>query len=278
MILVTGATGKVGRRLIAQLREQGALVRAVARDPRAAGLPPGVEVVRADLADPGSLEPHLAGVESVFLLWPFTSTEATADLAPMVVEVIASHVPSIVYLSAQAAAEQPDSFWAAVERLIEASGVKWTFLQPVGFAANTLIWADQIRSGDVVRWPYGTAARSLIHERDIAAVAARALTEDGHSGARYLLTGPATLTQAEQVHAIGAAIGRPLRWEELPREAARKELADAFGDTAFAEAALDAWAGFVSQPEQVTSTVRDITGAPARTFGQWAADNAAAFR
>jgi uncharacterized protein YbjT (DUF2867 family) len=193
-----------------------------------------------------------------------------------VVEVVARYVPRIVYLSAAAAADQPDSFWATVERLVE--GAQWTFLRPTGFATNTLMWADQIRSGDVVRWPYRAAVRSLIHERDIAAVAVRALAEDGHGGAQYVLTGPATLTQAEQVHAIGAAIGRPLRWQELPREAARKLLADAMGDPVFAEAALDSWAEFVTRPEPVTSTVRDVTGVPARPFGQWAADHADDFR
>jgi uncharacterized protein YbjT (DUF2867 family) len=253
-------------------------VRAVARDPDAAVLPTGVEVVRGDLADPRSLEAHLSGVEAVFLLWPFTSPETAADLAPQVVEVIARNVPRIVYLSAQAATEQPDSNWSIVERAIEQSGTAWTFLRPTGFATNTLGWADQIRADGVVRQPYGDAARSLIDERDIAAVAVRALTEDGHRGARYVLTGPTTLTQAQQVQAIGAAIGRLVRWEELPREAARQELADAFGDAEFADTALDAWAGFVSQPETVTSTVQDITGAPAHTFGQWAAENAAAFR
>jgi uncharacterized protein YbjT (DUF2867 family) len=119
-------------------------------------------------------------------------------------------VPRIVYLSAQAAGERPDSFWAAVERLVEASGAQWTILRPTGFAANTLMWADQVRSSDVVRWVYGAAARSLIHERDIAAVAVRTLTGPGHAGERYVLTGPQAVTQAEQVRAIGAAIGRPL--------------------------------------------------------------------
>src|SRR5260370_709849 len=127
-----------------------------------------------DLADPGSLKPHLQAVESVFLVWPFTS----ADVARGVVEVLARHVPRIVYLSAQAAAGRPDSFWATVERLIEASGAAWTFLRPTGFADNTLMWADQIRNGDVVRWPYGAAARALIHERATAAVAVRALARD----------------------------------------------------------------------------------------------------
>lgn len=135
-----------------------------------------------------------------------------------------------MYLSAQAAAGQPDSFWALAERAIEDSGASWTFLRPTGFAANTLMWADQIRSGNVVRWPFGGAARALIDERDIAAVAVRALTGDGHAGTRYLLSGPAVLTQAEQLAAIGQAIGRELRWRELPRPAAVQELTAAWGD------------------------------------------------
>jgi uncharacterized protein YbjT (DUF2867 family) len=139
------------------------------------------------------------------------------------------------------------------------------------------MWADQIRSGDVVRWPFGAAGRALIDERDIAAVAVRALTEDGHAGARYVLSGPAVLTQAEQVAAIGQAIGRELRWEELPRDAARQVLTAAWGDAAFAESALDAWEWFVDHPETVTSAVPDLTGTPARGFADWAAGNAAAF-
>jgi uncharacterized protein YbjT (DUF2867 family) len=278
VILVTGATGKVGRQLVSQLTATGAAVRAVARDPATAELLPGADVVRADLADPGSLEPHLAGIDAVFLLWPFTSPAAAADLAPGLVKAVARQVPRIVYLSAQAADGQPGSFWAMVEQLIEAAAADWTFLRPAGFAANTLIWADQIRAGDVVRWPYGAASRSLIHERDIAAVACLALTEAGHAGARYVLTGPSRLTQAEQVQAIGAAIGRPLRWQELPAEAARQQLMAEFGDAAFADSALSTWAEFVRKPEVLTTTVQELTRAPARTFGQWAIDHADDFR
>jgi uncharacterized protein YbjT (DUF2867 family) len=140
------------------------------------------------------------------------------------------------------------------------------------------MWADQIRSGGVVRWPFGAAARAPIDERDIAAVAVRALTGDGHDGARYLLSGPAVLTQARQLAAIGQAIGRQLGWEELPRRDALAALAAAWGDRAFAETALNAWEWFVDHPETVTSTVQDVTGAPARSFADWAAANAAAFR
>ncbi len=113
-------------------------------------------------------------------------------------------------------------FHADMERLIEQSGLEWTFLRPSGFATNTRLWAGQIRESGVVRWPYGAAARSLIHESDIAAVAARALTADGYGGAKHVLTGPELITQAEQVRTIGEAIGRPVRWEEVPPDAVRR--------------------------------------------------------
>ena len=275
MIVVTGGTGRVGRQVAAQLRERDLPVRVVSRS---VGRPPaGVEAARADLADPASLEPHLRDAGALFLLWPFTSAEMTAALAPKLAEIAARHVARVVYLSAQPAGERPGSFWALVERAIEDSGAEWTFLRPTGFASNTLMWADQIRSGDVVRWPFGAAARTLIDERDVAAVAVRALTEDGHAAARYVLTGPAVLTQAKQLAAIGSALGRDLTWEELPRPAAQQALAAAWGDPGFAASALDTWERFVSRPETVTSTVRDVTGVPAHSFADWAAANAAAF-
>ncbi len=276
MIVVTGGTGRVGQQVVAQLRERNLKVRVVSRRP---GQPEaGVQTAAADLADPASLEAALRGADALFLLWPFTSAELTATLAPQVAKLAARHVTRIVYLSAQPAAERPGSFWALTERAIEDSGAAWTFLRPVGFASNTLMWADQIRAGDVVRWPFGAAARSLIDERDIAAVAVKALTQDDHAGARYLLSGPAVLTQAEQLAAIGRALGRDLTWEELPRAQAQQALAAAWGDPGFAASALDTWERFVTHPEVVTSTVRDLTGVPAHTFADWAAANAGAFR
>jgi len=278
VILVTGATGTVGRQVVAQLSERGVPVRAATRDPASARMPAGVAVVKADLADPASLEQHLPGVDAVFLLWPFTEPERAADLGSRVVAVLARRAPRIVYLSAQAAAGRPDSFWARMERLIEDSGVQFTFLRPTGFAANTLMWADQIRGDGVVRWPYGAAARSLIHERDIAAVAVRALTEDGHAERRYLLTGPELITQAEQVRVIGEVTGRPARWQELAPQEARAHLLAAWGDPGFVDSALETWARQVAEPEPVTRTVEEVTGVPARTFRQWAADHAGDFR
>ena len=230
MIVVLGATGRVGRQVVSQLSEQNLPVRAVSRSARAAAWPAGVAPAQADLADPASLEPALRGADALFLVWPFTSAERTQGLAPKVAEVAARQVGRIVYLSAQPAADRPGSFWALTERAIEGSGAGWTFLRPTGFAANTLMWAGQIRSGDTVRWPFGAAARSLIDERDIAAVAVRALTEDGHHGARYLLSGPGVLTQEAQLAAIGRALGRDLRWAELSRAEALPVLTAAWGD------------------------------------------------
>jgi uncharacterized protein YbjT (DUF2867 family) len=109
-----------------------------------------------------------------------------------------------------------NQFYAEIERLIEASGLQWTFLRPSGFAANTLGWAPNIRAERLARAPYGAARRSLIHEADIAAVAVRALIEDGQAGTKHVLSGPEALTQVEQARAIGEAIGHPVRFEETP--------------------------------------------------------------
>jgi uncharacterized protein YbjT (DUF2867 family) len=277
-ILIAGATGTVGRELVAQLSAGDTPVRALVRDPASANLPAGVELMQGDLSDPASLSDPLDAVESMFLVWPFTSEQAATTLAPAVIAAITRRVRRVVYLSADAASQNPDRFWARLERLIESSAAEFTFLRPTGFAKNTLMWAPQVRAGDLVRWPYGAAARSLIDERDIAAVALRALTEDGHAGATYVLSGPQTLTQIEQLDAIGAAIGRPLRWEEISREAARPGLVSAFGDDAFADSALDTWARFVALPESTTQTVEEITGSPARSLGEWAAHHADDFR
>ncbi|HEV7934870.1 MAG TPA: NAD(P)H-binding protein, partial [Actinomadura sp.] len=210
MILVTGATGNVGRHVVSELARTGTTVRALTRDPAAARLPDGVDVVRGDLAVPGTLDAALDGVESVFLVWP---TLAADHASAETLEMIGERARRIVYLSANGVPDDPEKraesilgSHALIERLIQGSGREWTFLRPGGFAANTLMWAPQIRAEGVVRWIHGTAARSLIHEKDIAAVAVRALTEDGHAGAKYVLTGPETLTQVQQVHAIGEAI------------------------------------------------------------------------
>ena len=163
--------------------------------------------------------------------------------------------------------EQPNplaAMHAEIERLIQASGLDWTFLRPGMFAANARSWwAPQIRIGDVVRWPYADAPTAPIHETDIAAVAVSALLDTRHNGADYVLTGPQSLMQREQVEIIGEVIGRQLRFEEISPELARQELG--FPLPAM-NMLLNAWAAAIGQPALVTSTVADITRNPARSF------------
>lgn len=273
-VLVTGATGATGRHVVAGLRERGASVRALVRTPELAGFPPDVETVAGDLLAPESLATAAKGVDAVFLLWPGFSPEGAREAVAALTE----HAGRVVYLSAMNVRDdqRDNGVWGTVEQLVERSGVRWTFLRAGGFARNTLEWADQIRAGDVVRVPHPDAGRSLIHERDIAAVAVRALLDDGHDGAKYVLTGPETLTQREQVRLIGEAVGRTLRVEEQTPDEVRAQLQ--WGDTAYVDAALAYWAALVDNPEPVTTTVAEVTGAPAHTFRAWAADHADDFR
>jgi uncharacterized protein YbjT (DUF2867 family) len=279
--LIIGATGRVGRQILSQMPPTGAPVRALARNPKAAELPPHVDVVCGDLTLPETLDECLDGIDTVFLVW--TAPPATVAA---VLERIAKHARRIVFLSAPLKTahplfQQPNPLRALaeqIEQLIESSGLQWTFLRPGMFAANALLWwAPQTRAGDVVRWPHLAVPTAPIDERDIAAVAVRTLCEDGHSGAEYVLTGPQSLSQSEQISTIGRVIGRPLRPEEISPDEARRELLTLMPNVAV-NMLLDAWAAAAGQPAFVTSTVAEITGARARTFRDWAADHTAEFQ
>jgi|KBSMisStandDraft_5_1062788.scaffolds.fasta_scaffold15858_2 uncharacterized protein YbjT (DUF2867 family) len=280
-ILVIGATGTVGRRVVSQLAAAGAQVRAMARNPAAANLPPGVRVVRGDLTVPETLDACLDGIDALFLVW----TAPPSAVAPAL-QRITQHVRRIVYLSAPLKTphplfQQPNLLrlmFDQIESLIETSQAQWTFLRPGMFSANALTWwAPQIRAGNVVRWPYLAVPTAPIDERDIAAVAVRALREDGHAGAEYVLTGPQSLTHSEQIATIASVLGRDLRIEEITPVEARHELAT-IGPLPAVNMLLDAWAAALGHPAHMTSTVTRITGNPAKSFRTWVTDNAAAFR
>ncbi|MDR8409870.1 NAD(P)H-binding protein [Nonomuraea sp. 3-1Str] len=291
-ILVTGATGNVGREVVARLAAAGVSVRTLVRDARRA--PEGVEAVEGDLAVPATLEPALAGVEAVFLIWPFL----TAEGAPPVLDVLERHVRRVVYLSSSgvnaagvnasgvnasgvdsASGRRTDpinQLHADMERLITGSGMEWTVLRADTIASNTRGWAAQIRDAGVVRGPE-IAPTAVVDPRDVAAVAARVLAGGGHTGQTYVLTGPEVIGRADQVRAIGEAVGRPLRFEKVPVEEARARMLADGRPPALVEALLSA-AGTRARSGVVTTTVEQLTGAPARTFAQWAADHAADFR
>ena len=280
-VLVTGATGQIGSEVVSQLRGTGCRIRAMSRNPRPAHLPPDVDLVHGDLTAPDTLDACLNAIDSVFLVW----TAPLAAAAPAVAR-IAAHVKQIVLLTSPHRTLHP--FFqqanamrvvaAGVEQVIEESGVAWTFLRPGPFALNCRNWwAPQLRTGDVVRWFYADAATAPVHERDIAAVAVRALCGEGHGGREYVLTGPASLTQREQVQIIGDAVGRPLRFDELARESAREQMIAMMFPPPVADMLLDAYAAAVGLPAVVTSTVQDVIGVPARSFHDWAVDHAGDF-
>jgi uncharacterized protein YbjT (DUF2867 family) len=273
--LVIGATGNIGRHAVRTLLNRGLAVRGLARD--ASDLPDGVDPVSADVRDLHALRAAVRDVDAVLLVWPFM----TADGIDEVATVIGRPGRRVVYVSAMSVRDdvspERNGVWGQVEDAIRRSGADWTFLRASGFATNTLQWAPAIKAGRPVRAPYLQAARSLIDERDIADVAVLAMTSPGHARRAYALTGPDTVTQAEQVRLIGAAAGLPVSAEEAGPDEARAEMLT-WAEPGFADAALAYWSSLITTPEPVTDTVRQLTGSPARPFASWARDHAADFR
>lgn len=274
-ILVTGATGNVGRLVVDELVAAGAQVRTLTIDPRKAALPAEVEVVEGYLGRIETLPAALEGVETLYL----------APLPRTVREVVrlakAAGVQRIVDLSSsnaddEAAGDPSGWHYYAVEKAVEDSGIAWTHLRPGEFMTNTFAWAEQIRTTGVVRAPHANAATAIIALEDIAAVAAHVLLEDGHIGKKYELTGPEAVKRKDLARLLGEAIGREVSFEEQTREEALAELCPTMGE--WAAWYVDGIGQLVAYPQPVQPTVAEITGRPATTFAQWAAKHADAFR
>ncbi|MFE2551125.1 NAD(P)H-binding protein [Streptomyces sp. NPDC059355] len=278
MILVTGATGTVGREVVGRL-PVGSAVRVMTRDPaRVAGGPAAAEVVRADYGDPQSLARALGGVTAAFLV----TSRVGDDDERFVRAARSAGVRHVVKLSAAAVvdprADDVITRWQrATEDLVRGSGMDWTLLRPRAFMSNAASWAGSIRSEGVVRALYGRSANACVDPRDIAEVAVRALTEAGHAGRAYTLTGPRAISAAEQTAQLAELLGRPLRFEELAPEQARTALA-ARHPRDLVEALL---AGAERQragaKAGVETTVPALLGRPAGTFRGWAEDHRGAF-
>ena len=280
-VLVTGATGRIGSLVAEELVAAGVPVRAMSRQADAAPQPPaGVDVVAGDFTVPDSLGRALAGIDTAFLVWT-----APPGTLPDVIDRLAARVRRVVFLSSPH--QTPHPFFqqpnpmavlhADIERRLVASGIEATFIRPGMFASNVVHWwGPAIRAGDSGRWPYAAAETAPIDERDVAAVAARTLYDDAHSGGDYVLTGPESLSQAEQIRIIGDVLGRRLELDELTADEFRSETSGVWPPRVV-DMLLDAWAATMGQPAYVTSTVSEILGGPARTFRQWAVDNATVF-
>lgn len=257
-ILVTGATGTVGRHVVEQLMDRGVQVRALTRRPESAALPAEAEVVRADLDTPAA--EVFRGVDRMYLL-AAGDTKLTVDLAKR------AGVRRIVTLSSAA----EDEFHRGAESAVENSGLEWTHVRPGMFMANLRDWADGVRAG-VVREPYAQARQAPVHEVDIAAVVTRTLLEDGHIGRIYPLTGPQLLDKVEQARTIGAALGKSVRFEEISPRQWRESVPI---PDYVAEFLLGIWA---DSDESVLTTVEDVLGRPAKTLADWASDHREDFR
>src|SRR5262249_1310986 len=279
MILVTAATGKVGREVVDLLIQKGEKVAAVTRNPVAAMLPPGALAVSGDPSRPATLTSALRGVRAVFLN-PAAVGDATADLLSLARQRGVERVVLLSALTVQYGGGErrfADQF-KADEDAVKASGWRWTLLRCSDFAANALAWAPQIRFTRLVRGAYGDAATSPIHERDVAAVGACALLDCEHAGRAYVLTGPQSLSQRDKVRRIGQALGTQLLWGEIAPERVRRAMLAQGLPADVPDRMLGYLADHVQRPGPSTAVVEQILGRQALTFARWAIDHAAAFR
>lgn len=284
MIVVTGATGNIGRSLVARLLAEGAEVRALTRDPARAGLPAEADVVRADLTGTEDLAPLLSGADALFL-----NVAAGGDAAAtaLVDAAVKAGVRRIVLNSSMSVTDTPADetnfiarMHAVVERAVRDSGLEWTFVRGGNYATNALAWSAAIRETGVVRDAHPGAQGAPVHEADLADVAAVALLDrtGAHQGQAYLVTGPEPLTVAQQVAEIGRAIGRETRVEQISEDAAAEAMSGPHFPKAAALELVRMFGGMVDAPAfPVSDAVERVTGRPARTFAQWAKDHAADF-
>ncbi|MBD2898013.1 NAD(P)H azoreductase [Actinomadura sp. RB99] len=275
MFLVTGGTGNVGREVAAALAAAGEPVRALTRGGAPADAPDCVEYVTGDLNEPETLVPALRGVRGLFLLPGY---DGTADL---LAEAGRAGVEHVVLLSGSSV-ESGDTTNAVSRYMIESevavrdSGLAWTLVRPNGFMSNTFEWIPQLKAGDVVRAPFADVPIAVIDPADIGAVAATALLRDEYRGQVLRVTGPEPLRPADRLRILGGVLGRDLRLDALPDDEARKEMLQNMPEK-YVDAFFDFYVAGSLDESVVTTTVRDVTGRPPRTFEQWAAAHAASF-
>jgi uncharacterized protein YbjT (DUF2867 family) len=265
-ILVTGATGNVGRPLVDLLATAGVAVRAVTRAPASAQFPNGVEVVDSAIG-------AVRGACAVFL----NSRALGEDLATTVDVARREGVTRLVALSAINAdddfSRQPSRYRGdrnkEAEQYAVDSGLEWVSLRPTVFATNFFgMWAAQVKAGDVVSGPYAAASTAPIVDADISAVAAQALLTDELVGQKVSLTGPAALTNTELVDVIGGVLGRRLRYQEVPAALVRRRFIGLGFSAEFADAYTALLEATVGKPALVTHEVEKILGRPAQHFGE----------
>lgn len=269
-ILVTGATGQVGRHLVTQLHEAGHTVRALTRNPAKADLPAGVEVVAGDLSDITTLDAAFDGIEGIHLITFGGDDGGDLTNGAEIIDLAERHgIRRATVLGG----------WAptSIESALQASSIDWTIAQPVEFMGNACEWAAEIHATRTVSM-LAIHPSAVVHEADIAAVAVTALTQDGHAGRTYPLTGPAALTPAERTRILADATAQEITFVPLSEDDERARLRGYGYDEDYVEFGIQL---AINPPEAagvVLRTVEDVTGQPARTFAQWAREHVTQFR
>lgn len=271
-ILVTGATGTLGRHVVKRLRQAGQTVRALTRTPaEATGLPDDVEVVGGDLTKPQTLAAALDGVSAVHLLGATGHDHAPLHTGLQITAMAAeAGVRRLTVLSVGEGGE--------LEQAVRDSSLEWTFVWPIDFMSNALGWAEVIRHTAEVREPYANRRTASADETDVADVVATVLARGGHAGRSLIVSGPEALTPADKVSAIAAATGREIRFTELTDDQARRQWRLEGWPEEGIDFMLHMWATVPETVARVTSAVEEVVGRPPRTFAQWADAHADAFR
>jgi uncharacterized protein YbjT (DUF2867 family) len=280
MIVITGATGNVGRSLVRVLAAAGEKVTATSRNIAEADVPEGVAFRQADLADAESLRPVFDGAKALFLQNGGASAH-TLNVSEILDAAKAGGVERVVLLSSLGVATRPESashgmLGLSIEEAVRGAGLDWTILRPGNFDSNTYAWASSVRAERTVAAPFADVGLPAVDPDDIAGVAAAALREDGHAGQVYELTGPGPVTPREQAEAIGAVLGEPIRFVEQTPEQARVQMLN-FMPADVVETTLAILGEPTPAERRVSPDVEKVLGRAPRTYADWARANVAAF-
>ena len=283
MILVTGATGKVGREVVRQLAAENIPARALVRDPTRASLLrlPGIEIRVGDLAQPETLPAAFGGVERVFLATPAApdQVELQSNALEAARRAGAQRIVKVSVAGGPDAGTQIGRWHWATEKQIEASGLDFTFLRPTLYMQQMCAYAPSIAATGTFSFPVGAGRIAVVDTRDVAAVGVKALTEDGHHRRIYDLTGPEALSYDDMADAISEAIGKKVAFAHVPPEYAKKQmLADGVPRWLVDDMLVLAASFRDGYGAAVTHTVADVTKQKPRTFRQFARDYAGVFR
>ena len=284
-ILVTGATGKIGSEVIKQVAGRGTAVRALVRDPqKAAGVEgAGVELVQGDLMKPETLDAALQGVDRLFLLSPQGGDpyQMESGVVEAAQRAGVRHIVKLAVLGASPFSHVGfiRSHWQT-EKQIESAGIPYTFLHPNHLMQHFVaVFAPTIIGNNAFFAPMKDGKVSMVDTRDIAAVAVAALTEDGHEGRIYDITGPEALSYSEAAEQLSAGLGRHIMYMDVPAVAAKQAILGGGVPESVADDVIGLYDYFSKgYGAPITPVVSQVAKKAPITFAQFVHDFAPAFQ